>query len=211
MSADPSPPTDLMVLVDAARRGDADAHEELARRLTPQVEAYVRLNAGPLIRGYESAADLAQSVYRQIIVGLGGFEGSSLEQFRSWLAKVVLHKIRMRHRFLIAQRRDRRRERPLAEGGGGDPETYQRLATCYATLGTPSQGASAREEVARVEAAVDRLPDDQRRVLTLACVVGLSHREIAEELGKAEPAVRKLLSRARARLALLLALDQNEG
>jgi DNA-directed RNA polymerase specialized sigma24 family protein len=55
------------------------------------------------------------------------------------------------------------------------------------------------------------MPDDYRTVITLSCIVGMSHAEIAEELGWLEPAVRKLLSRARARLARLLVESEEHG
>ena len=54
---------------------------------------------------------------------------------------------------------------------------------------------------------MEQLSEEQRLTLTMAKVLGLTHREIAEQLGKTEPAVRKTLSRARARLVLLLAMD----
>jgi DNA-directed RNA polymerase specialized sigma24 family protein len=41
-------------------------------------------------------------------------------------------------------------------------------------------------------------------VISLARIVGLSHAEIAKEMGRSEGAVRTLLSRALARLATLL-------
>jgi len=92
-------------------------------------------------------------------------------------------------------------------------EAYVRLCAVSprGTSAASTQGmSSAREELARIEEAVQELSEDQRRVLTLANVVGLSHKEIAEQLGKQEPAVRKLLSRARARLLLLLTLDDTD-
>jgi len=62
----------------------------------------------------------------------------------------------------------------------------------------------AFEEIERVEAAFDKLSDDYRQVILLSRIVGLSHREVAREMGRNEAAVRKLLSRALARLLLLL-------
>ena len=53
----------------------------------------------------------------------------------------------------------------------------------------------------RVETAFDRLSDEQREVISLAHVVGLSRAEIAARLGKSEGAVRTMLSRALADLA----------
>ena len=52
-----------------------------------------------------------------------------------------------------------------------------------------------------MEAALDRIREDYREIILLARVTGLSHREIAEKLGKSEGAVRMLLHRALGRLA----------
>ncbi len=71
--------------------------------------------------------------------------------------------------------------------------------------GTPSQHASAREEFAIVEAAFDELSDDQRDIVMMSRLLGLSHTEIAQRTGKTEVAVRKSLSRGLARLAAVLA------
>jgi RNA polymerase sigma factor (sigma-70 family) len=62
-----------------------------------------------------------------------------------------------------------------------------------------------REEVERVEEAFDELTPEHREVLTLAHVLGLSRREIGEQMGKSEEAVRALLHRAMVRLSTVLA------
>ena len=63
---------------------------------------------------------------------------------------------------------------------------------------------SAREEVQRVESAFDHLSEDQREVILLAHVVGLSRAEIGERMGRKEGAVRTMLSRAISRLTEIL-------
>jgi type IV pilus assembly protein PilW len=75
------------------------------------------------------------------------------------------------------------------------------LLDCYRTFCTPSGVLQAREEVERIEAAFDALPDDYREVITLSRIVGLSHAEIAERSGRSEGATRTLLYRALGRLA----------
>ncbi len=61
-----------------------------------------------------------------------------------------------------------------------------------------------QEQLAQLEAAFDRLSPDHREVLTLARIVGLPHREIAEVMGRSEAACRILLYRATAQLGILL-------
>jgi len=78
------------------------------------------------------------------------------------------------------------------------------VVDCYHSFTSPSGQAIAREEMARVEAAFDKLTEEQREVVTLAHLVGLSRAEIAAQTGRSEGAVRVLLHRALAKLSGLL-------
>jgi Sigma-70, region 4 len=69
----------------------------------------------------------------------------------------------------------------------------------------PSQQAIAGEVSAKFEAGPDRLDEDQREVILMARVIGMSSTEIALELGIAEGAARTRWSRSLARSATLMA------
>ena len=60
-------------------------------------------------------------------------------------------------------------------------------------------------------AALNRLPEEQRTMLELRYVIGLSTKETADALGKSEVATRVALSRAFARLKELLVSDLSYG
>ena len=64
------------------------------------------------------------------------------------------------------------------------------------SLLTPSQDAVASETARGLTEALASLSEDHREVITLARVVGLPHRVIAEVMGRSEEAVRQLLGRA---------------
>jgi RNA polymerase sigma-70 factor (ECF subfamily) len=59
-------------------------------------------------------------------------------------------------------------------------------------------------EAWEVRVALDRLPPDEREVVRLAHLVGLTHREVAERLGVPVGTVKSRSSRAHRRLASLL-------
>jgi RNA polymerase sigma-70 factor (ECF subfamily) len=61
---------------------------------------------------------------------------------------------------------------------------------------TPSVILSLREELDRLERALDRLKPEHREVIVLAKVEGLSCKEIAGRLSKSPAAVAMSLSRA---------------
>lgn len=186
------------------RAGDRAALDRVLDWVLPKVDAYVRLNTGHHLRAREGCEDLVQSVCREVVASVDEFRGDTEAQLNAWVLRLAERKIHARHRSQAALCRDASREIPMqvSDGSGG----WDSL-TCYSAVATPSEALSMREEVARIEAALGRLPEEQRRVLTMARVKGMRYVEIAEELGKSEPAVRKIVSRARARLALLLTLE----
>ena len=189
---------DSFELAERARRGDNDALRELLDRHLPGLRAYVRLHSGPLLRSKEESSDLVQTVCLEVLRNAERFEHPAESGFRRWLYVTALRKIKNRHRYYLAEKRDAVRERAI-EAGSGD-----RLLDLYASFSTPSREVSAREEVERVEAAFDLLSEEHREVILLARVVGLSRAEIGERMGRSEGGVRILLYRALARLTELL-------
>ena len=153
----------------------------------------------PALRAKESCSDVVQSVCCEVVQKLDQYEYRGESTFRSWLFRTALNKIIDRQRYWLAERRDPGREvSPAASDGARE------LLDGYATLSTPSRAVAGLEDVARIEAAFDRLPEHYREVVVLSRIVGLSHREIAERLGKTELATRTILRRALVRLAGLL-------
>lgn len=77
----------------------------------------------------------------------------------------------------------------------------------------PDEAAETADIVARVRAAIAGLADGQRDAVWLFYLQGLSHREVATELGISAGAVKARLHQARGALALALAgiSDQQEG
>lgn len=168
--------------------------EALVARYLPALRAFVRLRMGRELRAREESCDLVQSVAREVLQHAERFRHGGETGFREWLFTTAHRKVVNRLEHWRAARRDGARERPATL-----PDELQGLG------GTPSQHASAREELGNVEAAFDRLTDEQREVVMMSRLLGLSHAEIAERSGKTEVAVRKTLSRALARLAAVLA------
>jgi RNA polymerase sigma-70 factor (ECF subfamily) len=68
-----------------------------------------------------------------------------------------------------------------------------------------AQVADSRLELSDTARAILQLPDEQREILTLVCIEGLSYSEAAEVAGIAVGTVMSRLSRARTRLASILA------
>lgn len=191
---------DSAELAQRAAAGDERALETLLEAHLADLRAFVRLRIGPELRAREASSDLVQSVCREILQKGERFRHPSDASFRRWLFTTALRKIADRADHWRAEKRDGGREqRWPTHGGDGD------LAPRYRAFSSPSQHAIAREELARIESAFEELGDEQREVITLAQVAGLSRAEIAAHMGRSEGAVRVLLHRALARLTELLA------
>lgn len=178
--------------------------QELMARSGPRLKAYVRLKAGPILLERESADDLVQSVYRDILENFDRFGHGGEKGMHRWLFKTAERKIADRYEYYGAQKRDIRRESRLPAApfsDTGSVEDEEQLLACYRGFYTPSQQAEAREELARFEWGFAKLPPEQQEVVLRAKLLGESRREIAEALDKSEEAVRAQLYRALSVLA----------
>ena len=177
-------------LVRAAQRGDTFAQDALLRQHLNGLRAFVRLRADRALRLRESESDLVQSICREVLSDLSGFEYRGAAGFRAWLFTLALNKVREKGRFHAAERRTARREEGTLDGDEA------RALPAYGSIVTPSEHAAGNEARERFEAAFDTLTEDHREVILLSRVLRLPHREIAERMKKSEVAVRSLLSRA---------------
>lgn len=190
---------DTLELARRAAAGDANALAQLLTRHLPAVRAFVRAHMGPQLRARESMSDIVQSVCRELLTHQDRFRHPGEGGFAAWLFTTARRKIQNRARDLERDKRDAAREVQAP-----DESALAALGGAYARISSPSGNALRREEIERLEAAIDALPAEQREAITLAHLVGLSRAEIGAQMGRTEEAVRQLLHRARARLAMLL-------
>lgn len=204
---DPARP-DLEALTQAAASGDDAAMAQLLERHQDELHAFVRLRYGKLLAARESSSDLVQSVCREVLEHADRFRHPEPSAFRRWLFVTAMRKIKNRQAYYLAGRRDVLREKtPSArDDDSGLEEAWMQH---YCTFSTPSAAVGMREEVARVEEAFEALTDEQREVLTLAHLAGMSRKEIGEHLGKSEGAVRVILHRALAKLSTKLGAEKS--
>ena len=199
---------DTASLVTDASRGDDRAIERLLQRYLPELQGFVRLRAGAALRDREDVADIAQSVCREVLQDVGRVTYDSEAAFKHWLYTAALRVIRNRAKFWRREKRDVDRERRAGSQAGAIAD-HDDLLRCYRGVATPSMRLQSVEEIRRIERAFDRLTEDHREVITLSRMLGLSHAEVAERMGRTEQATRALLHRALGTLALLL--EQQDG
>jgi RNA polymerase sigma-70 factor, ECF subfamily len=172
---DHSPRAERLVVaaVAAAKEGDADALRFLYLRYADNVYGYVC----SIVRDEFEAEDVTQHIFAKLLTALERYE-PRVVPFSAWILRVA-------HNAAIDHVRARRPV-PLEQVHPPDAES--------------DDGAHGRERFADLRLALAALPAEQRDVIVLRFLVGLSPREVAERLGRSEDAVHGLQHRGRRRL-----------
>jgi RNA polymerase sigma factor (sigma-70 family) len=165
-------------VLGAARTGAEWAWTDLYRNFAPAVLGYLRAQRAP------EPEDLTAEVFFQVVRSLGRFEGNESD-FRSWMFVIA-------HRKIIDDSRARKR-RP------SEPASHEVIET-RSSSGNVEDEAIDRlsEEYYRILMA--ELTADQRDVMLLRILGGLTVPEVAAAIGKRPGAVEALQRRAIARL-----------
>ncbi len=182
-----------------ASAGEREAKERLLLHNLAGLRGFVRLRLGAGLRAREDSEDLVQSVCREVLEDLTAVRVDSAAEFRHWLFRAVEHKLIDRARFWGQAKR--------AGTPPGSEVDAREIVDGYSVICSPSRNLEAKEQIASIERAFDRLPKSYQEVIVLARVEGLSGGEIAHHLGHSEAYARTLLARALARMSTLLELE----
>ncbi len=148
-----------------------------------------------LLGDHDEALDLSQEVFLNVFRTIGRFRGQSA--LRTWIYRIVINQARNRQRWW--RRRHRAEQVSLEERmeRNGDLPPASDLAQ-------PDRMFGQKELATRIWDALGRLPFDQRSVMVLREIDGLSYDEIAFSLGVAVGTVKSRLTRAREALRFQL-------
>ena len=169
-------------LIAATAAGDKAAFTALVERHRAAVHRIGRALTGSA----SDADDVTQDAFLGALRGAAGYHGPAT--VRAWLFAIARH---------AAYRRGRRADQVPHE-----PASLERLGA-DAGWGQPDveAAASLAEDRARLTRALDALPLDEREVVVLRDVLGLSGDEAAAALGVGLAAMKSRLHRGRLRLA----------
>lgn len=171
--------------------------QQLAEFITTQrsqLSGFVRSITGDRLLAVVELDDLVQEIATSALAGLGT---APLDQYSpwQWLQQIARRRVVDAHRFHFeAKRRDASRQQSMH--GGDDQSGGGIEALLAASITSPSAVLSRDVRLSRLKTAIDALPDDQRQAITLRYVDGLATKQIAEQLGKTDVAVRVMLSRS---------------
>src|SRR4030066_1049362 len=171
----------------ALQKGDP---EEFSRLVNAYSSKIYRL-AIKMLNQQQDAEDVLQETFLKAYRGLKSFDGRS--KVSTWLFRIATNEalmvLRRKHPDFLSI------DEPV-ETEDGEQEPVQIIDWCC----LPENEFLSEESKARLDAAVQKLPESLRVVFLLRYINDLSTHETAEVLGLSDTAVKTRLSRARLRL-----------
>ncbi|NQE64317.1 RNA polymerase sigma factor [Caulobacter sp. RHG1] len=173
------------VLARRAAAGDEPAFSQLMRRHKGTLHAFARRHVGD----QEAARDVVQDSFVAAWKALDRYDPA--RPFSTWLRAIALNKCRDHGRRLVVRRLI------LGERSIDAPGTPD-----YADEGLDPEAQTERaQQLARLEAAISRLPLQLKEPLILTYLEGYSQQEAADLLGVSAKTIETRAYRARKRLA----------
>jgi len=173
--------TELVPTVERARNGDRPALAELCAEFYPRVLRFMHYRVGPRF-----AEDLAAEVFLKVVRAIGTQSGS----FPAWLFRIAANVVTDHFRASATQR-----EASMTEA----------VLESVASRDQPAAAVAHKLDIAR---ALEQLTDDQRELVTLKFIEGLSNADIGEITGRSPEAIRVLQFRALAAMRQFLSREE---
>lgn len=168
-----------------AQRGNREAFGALVERYQRRVFALVFRVTGER----DQVEDLSQEVFLKVYRAMRGYNQSAA--FGTWLSRIAVN-------HCLDYLRARRNTRNRVESFDGSPEDLESPAKSFAASGPdPERAALLRDMVSKL---LTRAPEEDRIVMALKELNGMSIEEIAEILELKVGTVKVRLHRARKRM-----------
>ena len=195
--------TDFEGLLYQARQGEIASLGELLSCHKGQLVRLAGQQIGRLLQGKLDATDIVQEVFLSAHRDFHQFRGVSPGEFAGWLRQILATRLAQTVRgYLGTQARDPRLEREIADDLDRSSAEFDR--GLVSADSTPSVAIHREEQTARLNTALEQLPEHYREVIALHHVQGLTLAEVARKLERTEDSVQKLWARALIRLREIL-------
>jgi RNA polymerase sigma-70 factor (subfamily 1) len=197
-------------LIERIRAHDEQALGRFLELRRPQLTAFIERRLGTALRRKVEPDDLLQETSAEAVRSLPQAELDERDIF-GWLCQIAERRIIDAHRkFIASQKRDAGRE--VAIHAAPDTSRGGLIELLVASMTSASKVFSRNQKQIRLLAALEQLPQEQREALRLRYVDGLPSKQIAEQMGKTDGAVRVMLTRSLAKLQQLLGIqDGNQS
>jgi RNA polymerase sigma-70 factor (ECF subfamily) len=157
----------VRLAIARAKEGDRDAIRLLYIRYSGNVYGYLR----SIVRDEKEAEDLTQHVFMKLMTGILKYEDQGVP-FSGWLLRLA--------RNVALDHLRKRRATPTEEVFSAD-----------------TRADDAHDSVRSLHTALEALPEEQRSVVVMRHLVGLTPPEIAARMGRSESSIHGLHHRGR--------------
>lgn len=185
---------DDYILLHKAKNGDIYAFEDLISKYEKKVYNTVLR----IIRDKEAAKDISQEVFIKVYKSLKNFNEKS--KFSTWLYRIAVNTS------IDELRKNKNRYNNISLDNP-DPEhgnTRQAEFEISGSKDTPEEKLIKKEKIKELYKAINMLQEDQRILILLRDIQGLSYDEISDVTGIKTGTVKSKLNRARNALKELI-------
>lgn len=182
-------------LVRRFNEGDASAFEELLQRYQRPLFNFILRS----VRERDRAEELLQDVFLKVLQRSSEFQGNS--KFSTWLYTIARNLCIDTSRKMVF-RRHRSLDAPLRSDEAEGATLLDRVAS---TVPAADREAIGQDLQARIAAAIEELPEEQREVFLMREVQNMAFKEIADVVGVPENTVKSRMRYALERLQRALA------
>jgi RNA polymerase sigma-70 factor (ECF subfamily) len=183
----------FLELAGAARSGCNQSLGQLVERCRNYLLLVANRGIGADLRVKVGASDLVQETLLAAQRGFGRFEGTSDEELRLWLRRILLNRMASARRtYFQTAKRQASREQSLSSES--DSDAFQ-PSLVDAEI-TPQRRVLADEQTSIIERELARLPAHYREIVELRCFERRSFADTGQVLGISTDAARKRWCRA---------------
>lgn len=184
-----------LALVQRVQSGELDAFEDLVRAHEKTVyNLALRMTGNP-----QDAEDMAQEAFLKAYRSLPDFRGES--KFSVWLYRIVSN--------VCLDHLRKQSRRPASSLTREDEDGEEQQLEVPDESQSPERLLEQKLTREAVQRGLAELPGEQRQILLLREVRGMSYEEIAETLGLEAGTVKSRIFRARKKLSAFLLQDGN--
>jgi RNA polymerase sigma-70 factor (ECF subfamily) len=191
------PPGDAAHDLPAARAGSREALGQVLEACRAYLLRIANEGLSDDLQAKGGASDLVQETFLEAHRDFARFQGDTEAELLAWLRCLLLNNVANFARcYRTTGKRQVGREVRLESGDSSRAEG----AGFVATASSPSTEAMAHEKADAVARALERLPEDYRRVITLRNQERREFHDIGRLMDRSADAARRLWSRAIERL-----------
>lgn len=180
-------PTEDVTLVAAFLGGDRTAFDRLVLKYQDRMYNLCYW----FLDDYQEANDAAQETFIKVYRSLKGFRSESA--FSTWLYRIAVNTCKNR----LKSSAYRQRNKMVRLGNPGESEGSESSVEVRDESGSPVAELEKKERLTLIRQAVNSLPSEQKTVVALRDIEGLSYDEIASITGLNLGTVKSRLARAR--------------